>query len=133
DADEKIAQCRACLKCLASSNKEPDLYRRVLEKELKHTVAYSDAAFYHDDLNPLTRPIYFHQFVEHAAAHGLQFLGDAMFNEMQPEEYEPAVMTALRELDNDVLAREQYLDFLMCRRFRRTLLCRREVSLDHRI
>ncbi len=56
-----------------------------------------------------------------------------MFNEMQPDDYEPAVMTALRELEDDVLAREQYLDFLMCRRFRRTLLCRREVSLDHKI
>ena len=56
-----------------------------------------------------------------------------MFNEMQPEEYDPAVMTALRELDTDVLAREQYLDFLMGRRFRRTLLCHREVSLDYKI
>jgi methyltransferase-like protein/2-polyprenyl-3-methyl-5-hydroxy-6-metoxy-1,4-benzoquinol methylase len=133
DAEQKIAQGRALLKFLASSKKEPDLYRDLLEKELEHAVEYSDAAFYHDDLNPLTRPIYFHQFVEHAAAHGLQFLGDAMFNEMQPEEYEPAVMTALRELDNDILAREQYLDFLMGRRFRRTLLCRREVPLDHKI
>lgn len=133
DVEQKIAQGRALLKFLASSKKEPDLYRDLLEKELEHAVEYSDAAFYHDDLNPLTRPIYFHQFVEHAAAHRLQFLGDAMFNEMQPEEYQPAVMTALRELDNDVLAREQYLDFLMGRRFRRTLLCRREVSLDHKI
>jgi methyltransferase-like protein/2-polyprenyl-3-methyl-5-hydroxy-6-metoxy-1,4-benzoquinol methylase len=132
DAEQKIAQGRALLKFLADSKKEPDLYRRVLEKELKHAVEYSDAAFYHDDLNPLTRPIYFHRFIDHAVAHGLQFLGDAMFNEMQPDDYQPAVLTALRELDNDILAREQYLDFLMCRRFRRTLLCRREVSLDHK-
>jgi methyltransferase-like protein/trans-aconitate methyltransferase len=133
DAEHKIAQGRALLKFLARSKKEPDLYRDLLEKELEHALEYSDGAFYHDDLNPLTRPIYFHRFVEHAAAHGLQFLGDAMFNEMQPEEYEPAVMTALRELDNDILAREQYLDFLMGRRFRRTLLCRREIPLDHKI
>ena len=133
DAGQKIGQGRALLKFLANSKKEPDLYTELLEKELEHAVEYSDGAFYHDDLNPLTRPIYFHQFVEQAAAHGLQFLGDAMFNEMQPEEYEPAVMTALRELDNDILAREQYLDFLKGRRFRRTLLCRREVSLDHKI
>jgi methyltransferase-like protein/2-polyprenyl-3-methyl-5-hydroxy-6-metoxy-1,4-benzoquinol methylase len=133
DAEQKIAQGRALLKFLAGSRKEPNLYGELLEKELEHAIEYSDAAFYHDDLNPLTRPIYFHRFVEHAAAHGLQFLGDAMFNEMQPEEYEPTVMTALRELDSDILAREQYLDFLMGRRFRRTLLCRREVSLDHKI
>jgi methyltransferase-like protein/ubiquinone/menaquinone biosynthesis C-methylase UbiE len=133
DAEQKIAQGRALLKFLAGSKKEPDLYRDLLEKELEHALKYSDGAFYHDDLNPLTRPIYFYRFIEHAAAHGLQFLGDAMFNEMQPEEYEPAVMTALRELDSDILAREQYLDFLMGRRFRRTLLCRREISLDHKI
>ena len=133
DVKQKVAQGRALLKFLADSKKEPDLYRRVLQKELEHAVEYSDAAFYHDDLNPLTRPIYFHHFVKHAAAHGLQFLGDAVFNEMQPDDYEPAVMTALRELEGDVLAREQYLDFLMCRRFRRTLLCRREISLDHKI
>ena len=133
DAQEKIAQGRALLKFLAGSKKEPDLYRNLLGKELEHAIEYSDAAFYHDDLNPLTRPIYFHHFVEHAAAHGLQFLSDAMFNEMQPDDYEPAVLAALRELDNDILAREQYLDFLMCRRFRRTLLCRHEISLDHKI
>jgi methyltransferase-like protein/2-polyprenyl-3-methyl-5-hydroxy-6-metoxy-1,4-benzoquinol methylase len=133
DVKQKVAQGRALLKFLADSKKEPDLYRRVLQKELEHAVEYSDAAFYHDDLNPLTRPIYFHHFVKHAAAHGLQFLGDAVFNEMQPDDYEPSVMTALRELEGDVLAREQYLDFLICRRFRRTLLCRREISLDHKI
>jgi methyltransferase-like protein/2-polyprenyl-3-methyl-5-hydroxy-6-metoxy-1,4-benzoquinol methylase len=133
DVKQKVAQGRALLKFLADSKKKPDLYRRVLQKELEHAVEYSDAAFYHDDLNPLTRPIYFHHFVKHAAAHGLQFLGDAVFNEMQPDDYEPAVMTALRELEGDVLAREQYLDFLICRRFRRTLLCRREISLDHKI
>src|SRR4030095_7282054 len=55
------------------------------------------------------------------------------YNKMHRKRYEPAVMTALRELDNDILAREQYLDFLMGRRFRRTLLCRREVPLDHKI
>lgn len=133
DAGEKIKQGRALLKFLVGSRKEPDLYRQLLAKELEHALEYSDAAFYHDDLNPLTRAVYFHRFIEHAAAHGLQFLGDAVFNEMHPDDYEPAVLTALRELDNDILAREQYLDFLMCRRFRRTLLCRREVSLDHRI
>jgi methyltransferase-like protein/2-polyprenyl-3-methyl-5-hydroxy-6-metoxy-1,4-benzoquinol methylase len=133
DAGQKIAQGRALLKFLAGSKNEPDLYRMILEKEFEHAVEYSDAAFYHDDLNPLTQPVYFHRFMEHATEHGLQFLGDAMFNEMQPDDYTPATLAALGELDNDILAREQYLDFLMCRRFRRTLLCRREVSRDHKI
>ena len=37
----------------------------------------------------------------------------------------------LSNLDSgDVIAREQYLDFLKCRAFRQTLLCRRGVELD---
>ena len=52
---------------------------------------------------------------------------------MQPDDYTPDVLAALEELDDDVIKREQYLDFLMCRRFRRTLLCHREIPLDHKI
>lgn len=133
DAGEKITQGRALLKFLAGSKKEPDLYRMMLEKELEQAMDRIDAAFYHDDLSPVAHPVYLHQFLAHAAQHGLQFLGDAMFNEMQPEDYTPDVLAALEELDDDVIAREQYLDFLMCRRFRRTLLCHREVRLDHKI
>ncbi|MGA7216466.1 MAG: class I SAM-dependent methyltransferase [Terrimicrobiaceae bacterium] len=133
DPGEKIAQGRALLKFLAASKKEPDLYRMMLEKELEHVMERSDGAFYHDDLSAIAHPVYLHQFLAHAAEHGLQFLGDAMFNEMQPEDYTPAVLSALEELDDDIIAREQYLDFLLCRRFRRTLLCHREVLLDHRI
>ena len=130
---EKVAQARALLKFLAHSKEEPDLYRTILGKELEIVQERNDANLFHDDLNPLTQPVYFHQFAEHAAAHGLQYLGDAVFSEMQPENYTPATLGALQELDADIIAREQYLDFLTCRRFRRTLLCRREVTLDRDI
>jgi methyltransferase-like protein/trans-aconitate methyltransferase len=133
NAEEKIKQGRALLKFLAGSKKEPDLYRMMLEKELEQALERIDAAFYHDDLSPIAHPVYLHQFLAHAAQHDLQFLGDAMFNEMQPDDYTPEVLAALEGLDDDVIAREQYLDFLMCRRFRRTLLCHREVPLDHKI
>ena len=133
NAGERVAQGRALLGFLAGSKKEPDLYRMMLKKECEHALERSEAAFYHDDLNAIAHPVYLHQFVAHAAQHGLQFLGDAMFNEMQPEDYTPDVLTALEELGDDVIAREQYLDFLMCRRFRRTLLCHQEVDLGHRI
>jgi len=133
DAAEKIAQSRALLKFLAGSKEEPDLYRMILRDELQAVEERSDGGFYHDDLNPYSEPLYFHQFVEHAGRHGLQYLGDAMFNEMQPGNYTEAALAALRELDEDIVAREQYLDFLMCRRFRRTLLCRSDAALDYTV
>jgi methyltransferase-like protein/trans-aconitate methyltransferase len=131
--EEKIKQGRALLKFLAGSKKEPDLYRMMLERELEQALERIDAAFYHDDLSPIAQPVYLHEFLAHAARHGLQFLGDAMFNEMQPDDYTPEVLAALEELNEDVVAREQYLDFLMCRRFRRTLLCHRELPLDNKV
>jgi methyltransferase-like protein len=39
-------------------------------------------------------------------------------------------VAALRELDHDIVQKEQYLDFFKCRRFRQTLLCRAEIQLD---
>ena len=132
-ANDKINQGRALLAFLVDSKKQPDLYRTLLAKELENIRERSDAAFYHDDLSPVAHPIYFHEFADHAREHGLQFLGDAMFNEMQADEYQPAALAALEELESDIIAREQYLDFLMCRRFRRTLLCHREIALDHKV
>jgi len=36
-------------------------------------------------------------------------------------------------IGDDILEREQYLDFLRARRFRQTLLCRKEIALRHRV
>jgi methyltransferase-like protein/2-polyprenyl-3-methyl-5-hydroxy-6-metoxy-1,4-benzoquinol methylase len=134
DSVQKVAQGRALLQFLASSKNETDLYRMMLEKELALPEEYySDGGFYHDALNPESHPVYFHEFVGHAAEHGLQFLAEANFNEFDPGEYTPATMATLRELERDPIAREQYIDFLMCRRFRRTILCRSGIEVDHRI
>ena len=133
NATDRVAQGRALLKFLASSKKEPDLYRKLLGEELEVSMERSDAALYHDDLSRVTHPVYLHEFLAHAAQHGLQFLGEAMFNELQPGDYTSATLDTIRELENDVIAREQYLDFLLCRRFRRTLLCHCEVPLDYEL
>ena len=132
-ATDKIAQGRALLKFLATSKKQPDVYRMLLQKELETAMERSEAVLYHDDFSPISQAVYFHEFLAHAERHRLQFLGEAKFNEMQPGDYTPDALGALQELENDVTAREQYLDFLMCRRFRRTLLCRDEVPLDHKL
>jgi methyltransferase-like protein len=72
-------------------------------------------------------PVYFRAFADHAARHGLQYLGEA----------EPHVMFDLQGavawIGDDILEREQYLDFLRARRFRQTLLCRKGIALRHQI
>src|SRR3972149_1092650 len=89
-----------------------------------------DEGIYHDELAETNLPIYFYRFMEHAEKHGLQYLSEANFYDMQ-ESFPSEVTNTLRSLSKDnIVLKEQYLDFLKCRRFRRTLLCRQGVKLN---
>lgn len=131
DPQQQILQARALLKFLAESKEEPDVYHQVLKQEFERVAAYPDPGFFHDDLNPINHPVYFHEFITHATRHGLQYLCEADMSAMQEGTYPPHIATVLSSLDpDDVMAREQYLDFLKGRAFRQTLLCRHDVQLD---
>jgi methyltransferase-like protein/predicted O-methyltransferase YrrM len=95
-----------------------------------------DEVLLHDELGPFNENLYFHEFISRAERHSLQFLAEAIFMEMYPPDLEPQVASFLDQFESDVLAREQYLDFIKGRRFRQTLLCRadravqRDISLE---
>jgi methyltransferase-like protein/trans-aconitate methyltransferase len=128
---EQIRQARSLLKFLSESKEEPDVYHALLKRELERTLTYPDAGFYHDDLSPINHPVYFHEFMAHAARHGLQYIAEADVLDMKEDKRPPQVAAVLAALDGgDVVAREQYRDFLRCRAFRQTLLCHKAVQLD---
>jgi methyltransferase-like protein len=60
----------------------------------------------------------------------LQYLGEADFHEMLDRGFTPEVFQTLNKMAKNRIQREQYLDFLKCRRFRQTLLCHAGVPLD---
>ena len=76
-----------------------------------------------------TTRVYFHEFAAHAARHGLQYLAEADFFEMQIGAASEPAAQALMAIE-DPVRREQYLDFLKGRMFRQTLLCRAELAID---
>jgi methyltransferase-like protein len=84
---------------------------------------------YHDELAEINDSFYFAQFIEQAAAFRLQYLGEADFFEMYDHGYSAETRQSLAQLASNRLLREQYLDFLKCRRFRQTLLCHAERPL----
>jgi methyltransferase-like protein len=131
DPEEQVGQALAFARFLKDAHPNPDAYASFLREELERVCKRPDHLLYHDDLAPFNMPVYFHQFVEHTGRHGLQFLAEADFFEMQDHIYPPEVTEQLRRMAGDnVVAKEQYLDFLKCRRFRQTLLCHQEVTLD---
>lgn len=135
---QRVAQARAFLDFLAGS--APVLINRlatnqayslILEDERKFLSQQSDAYLLHDLLEEINEPVYFHQFADHAARHGLRYLGEADFSTMMASYFLPGqIAEPLREMVKTGLAMEQYLDFLRNRTFRQTLLCRQEVTLD---
>jgi methyltransferase-like protein len=128
---EKIHQARALLKALVDSKEKPEPYHQILRRELERAMARSGAALLHDDLSAVNHPVYFHEFAEHAARYGLQYLAEASLHAMQLDSHPPHVLAHFDKLGTaDIVRREQYIDFLKCRQFRQTLLCRDGIRLD---
>lgn len=131
DPAQQIAQSRALLKFLSDAQPEAEAYGEFLRAELKRITSGDEGYVYHDDLAATNTPLYFYQFVEQAARHGLQYLAEADFFEMQDHMFPPAMVETLRQMaSTQLILKEQYADFLKCRKFRQTLLCHAGLQLD---
>lgn len=132
--EQRINQAQAFVKFLAEGQSQPDEYQVFLKKELEQILGRGPSALFHDDLAETYSPVYFYQFIEHARQNGLEYLAEANYFEMQERRFPPHVPDMLRALPNNQnVVKEQYLDFLKCRRFRQTLLCHRDIALDHQV
>jgi SAM-dependent methyltransferase len=103
----------------------------VLKDEVSHLLERSPWMLFHDDLAEHFHPVYFSDFAAHAARHDLQFLAEAQFHVQQlfslPQDVAETVRIAAA---GDIIAEQQYLDFLEVRRFRSTLLCHANIALE---
>jgi hypothetical protein len=72
--------------------------------------------------------------MERCDAHGLDYLGEADFAEMQDQFLPDRIRKVLAKVAGGrIRVREQMLDFLKGRKFRQTLLCRAGTRLDRRL
>jgi SAM-dependent methyltransferase len=129
----RTRRARQFLAALKDGCSADPAYRQILTETIDQALAKSDAALLHDDLSPDNRPVYFHQFIAHARAHRLQYLAEADYFEMHAGVSSPEAISLLDEHADDILVREQYLDFLKCRRFRQTLLCHDAVAINRNL
>ena len=74
---ERLQHARAFLKVLALGRPEPDPFDAAAADYARVLLEHTDSALFHDDLAPVYEPVYFHEFVAHAKAHGLQYVGEA--------------------------------------------------------
>ncbi|HXD33135.1 MAG TPA: class I SAM-dependent methyltransferase [Pyrinomonadaceae bacterium] len=134
ETHERIVQGRALINWLADSRPVTNAYQALLNDLRQHLNEKNEAAIYHDDLAALNTPVYFHEFVDHAARHGLQFLSEAEYFDVQYSQLPAEISEQMNALaEKDILSKEQYMDFLEGRSFRQSLLCHHEVKLDRNI
>ncbi len=127
---ERVAQARALLDLLAeSATTQRPAYAQLLKEEQERLRGRLDPYVLHDQLAEINEGVYFHEFMERAGRHGLQYLAEAEISTMTPQRLGPDVAATLARLGGDVLGREQYLDFVTNRPFRQTLLCHQNVPL----
>ncbi|MGD8308974.1 MAG: methyltransferase regulatory domain-containing protein [Chromatiales bacterium] len=131
----RIGQSKALLKFMTDSlPKDGEPYARYLRQELAMLNRQEDSYLFHEHLEDVNEPVYFHQFVEQAGRHGLQYLGEADFGSMLMHGVTSAqVRRTVQRISADVVRIEQYMDFLRNRTFRQTLLCHDGGELERRI
>src|SRR5688572_12064386 len=128
----RLAQAKSLVEFVAQATKGADTpYQRLLQSELKHITQMEDYYLHHEHLEENNQPLYFHDFAQRVAVNGLQYLGDAEFSTMVSSNFSPDVAKTLQQLGaHDIVQMEQYMDFVRCRYFRKTLLCRNSVRLN---
>jgi SAM-dependent methyltransferase len=129
DPAERIGQARALLNLLTEGWSDEHEFAAIMRRQSERLLERSDETLFHDELAAVNEPVYFHEFVSHAARYGLQYLAETDFFEMQTGVLPEPLSNELLGVD-DVIRREQYLDFIKGRMFRQTLLCRAELDID---
>ena len=133
DIGNKILQARALIKFLAESSSDQTPYGKYLQQELA-TLTKADSAYIaHEFLEENNTPLYFNDFLKAAAGKNLLYLGDADPSTMIVDNLPEVAAKTLKELNLNLLATEQYMDFLRNRTFRSTLLCHAESKLDRAV
>jgi len=131
---EKVDQSLALLGFLKETAFEKEVYGKILENEFDKTIERTAELIIHDDLGTFNRPFYFHEFVAAAEKNDLQFLSEAeYFHEKYTGFRKEAVELLNRFGDEEIVRREQYLDFLKNRRFRQTLICHKNADIKRKV
>lgn len=131
---EKANQSLALLGFLKDAAFEKEIYAKILENEFDKTIERSAELIIHDDLGTFNQPFYFHEFVSAAEKHDLQFLSEAEYFHEKYTSFNSEAVELLNQFGEDeIVRREQYLDFLKNRRFRQTLICHKNANVQKKV
>lgn len=133
DPEERAARAFELMRFLGeSTGREQEAHAVFLRAAREHFEEYRDRPSYllHEYLEETNAPLHFHEMAERAGRHGLQYLSEAEPHLTEIDNLPAGVAEGLRRLASDRIALEQYLDFVLNRTFRRTLLCHQGLRVE---
>ena len=107
-------------------------YSAFLQSEQDEIKNKPDAYLLHDHLEENNHAFYLHEFVKLAGEHALAYIADTDLT-MQGKVNPPQEILPVLAATQDRVRQEQYMDFILSRRFRSALLCRTEAPLQPEI
>lgn len=126
---EQLSEAMGFLKFLVTEIPPSDkAFNRLLESYGADLPKESASYLFHEYMEMFNQPCYFWEFAERIAAHGLQYVDEATPSpsiSMLPAK----VTDTIKQLADDIIQLEQYIDFFLCRTFRQSLLCHASVSV----
>jgi len=129
----KVEKGLSVLGFLRDSTQKNDYYQTILKNEINFVLNHDAPNVLHDEMGDINQPFYFHEFVKLAHENDLQYLSESEYYQVPLNEYPPQTRQTLDSFGDDLVRREQYADFLLCRRFRQTLLCRADATLNRNV
>jgi methyltransferase-like protein/SAM-dependent methyltransferase len=125
--EEKVREARRMADFLEEIAPVDGVLARVLAMSRAHALGFGDSYLLHDELEAFNAPCYFYEMLGRASAHGLAFLAEAHLETMIPGNFGPRVAEYLGDKCGGVqVLIEQYLDFVLNRAFRESLLIHAE-------
>lgn len=132
--EEQLGQAKAFLNFLADNTPaEGDPYGAFLRQMRDFWATQDDSYLFHEFLEEVNAPLYFHEFAAQLPVHGLQYLAESAVVMNLTMRFPPGVRDTLNRLGRDLVRREQYMDFLVNRPFRESLVVGEGVRLDRRL
>jgi hypothetical protein len=97
--------------------------QRALADTVERLESWNDGYLRHDLLEDSNQPLFFSEFADQVAAHGLKFFAEADVASMAGAGLPTELAKSAMRLGGTIVGREQLLDLLTHRAFRQSLLC----------
>jgi len=131
--EDRAAAARGALDDLIPAYAQTDDgYARLLREEKARVDDMVDSFLLHDLLEVENHPVYIDEFTARAGDAGLQFVSEANVAASREENFSPEARRQLATMD-DLVAREQHIDFILNRTFRQSVLCAAGPAVQRRI